>query len=55
MTSAAITTYQREVVKEQIDQYRKDAEKAKKELNYEFAFLLMDQTDTLERELLTDQ
>lgn len=52
MTSAAAitTTYQK--VKEQIEQYRKDAEIAKKELNYEFAFLLMDQADTLERELL---
>jgi hypothetical protein len=34
---------------EQIEQYRKEAEEAKKELNFEFAFLLMDQADKMEQ------
>ncbi len=41
----------KERLSKMIEQYRKDAEEAKKELNFEFAFLLIDQADTLERQL----
>jgi hypothetical protein len=35
----------------QIEQLRKEAEVAKKELNYELAFVLIDQADALENQI----
>ena len=47
MTSAAAT----KSLSMQIEQLRKEAEEAKKELNFEMAFVLFDQADSLERPL----
>ena len=47
MTSAAATTKN---LSEQIEQLRREAEEAKKVLNYELAFVLIDQADSLEKQ-----
>lgn len=41
----------KQVVVEQIEGYRKEAIEARKTQNYEFAFLLLDKADSLERQL----
>jgi excinuclease UvrABC helicase subunit UvrB len=48
MTSAATS---KESLSQQIEQLRKEAEEAKKALNYEFAFVLLDQVEVLEHQL----
>lgn len=48
MTSAAATKISLSV---QIEQLRKEVEVAKKELNYELAFVLIDQADALENQI----
>ena len=48
MTSAAATTQTTSSV--QIETLKKEAEEAKKQLNYELAFVLMDQADSLEKQ-----
>jgi ribosomal protein L18E len=47
MTSTAATTNVN--LSEQIEQLRKEAEEAKKAFNYELAFVLIDQADSLEK------
>ena len=53
MTSAAATTNMSvsNNLAIQIEQLRKEAEDAKKALNYELAFVLIDQADSLEKQL----
>ena len=49
MTSTGATTIN---LSEQIKNLRKEAETAKKAFNYELAFMLIDQADSLERQEL---
>jgi hypothetical protein len=54
MTSAATS---KESLSQQIEQLRKEAEEAKKGpiFNYELAFVLLDQAETLERKLTAEE
>ena len=47
----SLPTVPKERLASMIEEYRNEAEQAKKALNFEFAFMLMDQADTLERQL----
>ena len=50
-TPMSLPTVPKERLTAMIEQYRTEAEEAKKAQNYEFAFMLIDQADTLERQL----